>query len=546
VAGAPASADVGACARTVAHQKRAGRAPKLPAEATACAAAAVRGLRLAPGALPGQQKPNVAAAPAPLPPSDARQQAIPQQQAHFYTACAPSTAIASAAAALQAPACHPAQLPAAIHVRRASGSQPQRMQASCGLAEADMPAEDAVPGSPVASPALSDVALSQTPPRATGTGAAALAARSTAESRPPAEAVPCCAAAATPPTQPIQQCATGPYKAITCLAFWLDACSCTQATPIGTSDHPPHGGDCRGHSRRRTAMVQMQSWLWPLADYIRLSAAYGSSQTSVVSQAPAVRAGVSWLVCRYALVKVGTEDGKLRLVTQSEARRVRRRIDESVTSPGANGRSRRVAADPEQGLDTQPALCPVSGQAAAACAALQAPRSRAQQTSGGGQEQTSCAAPIGQSAGPLPAAVGPCAGGSFSEQLNAALRAVHAPDVPPAWVPAPAAPTDASLLMSQQLNNTGGPVATALVAVCDVQSNPEYLDGTALPPLLPGIAAEAIVYEASQRKTGSRSRQKAATREQDGQLPKTGMTNRGRVRQRGSKRAELLRVGRLR
>jgi len=243
-------------------------------------------------------------------------------------------------------------------------------------------------------------------------------------------------------------------------------------------------------------------------------------------------------------VKVGTEDGKLRLVTQSEVRRVRRRIGDPVTSPGANGRSRRVAADPGEGFNTQVAPSPVTGPvAAAASASLQASRSRPQQTVSSVPELLSNAG-IGQTAGPLPAAAGAGTGGSFSEQLNAALRAAHTADVPPAWVPMLRAPTETRLLMGQQIN-TSGPNATALAAISDAETDPQHPNGITLPHLLhsvaPGVAARVV----PQRQKGSRSRQSAATRQQEGQLP-SGTTNRGRVRQRGSKRADLLRVGKLR
>ncbi len=210
VAGAAAAADAGgACASTAARQKRAGRAPKPSAKATACAAAAVRGLRLAPGALPGQRGPDVAAPRAPSPPLDARQQAFMQRQDQGEARHAPSTATAAAGpAAPQAPACRQARLPAALCACHASGSQPQTVQASCGLRETG---RHAAQGSPVAAPALSDVTLSQTPPKAPATGAAAPAVYSGAESRPPAVAIPCCAT--PPPMQPSQQCAAGPHIA---------------------------------------------------------------------------------------------------------------------------------------------------------------------------------------------------------------------------------------------------------------------------------------------------------------------------------------------
>ena len=217
MAGAPEAADAGACALTAARsQKRASRAPKPSAKATACAAAAVRGLRLAPGALPGQRGPDVAAPHAPLPTSDAQASAFPQQQDQWNAAGARSTATAAAGiAALQAPACPVARLPAADRARHAPGSQPQTMQASCGLGEAGKHAADAAQGSPAAAPALSDVTLSQTPLRTTATGAAAPPARSTAGSRPVAEVVPCCAT--TPAPQPPQQCAPPMLTAYTML-----------------------------------------------------------------------------------------------------------------------------------------------------------------------------------------------------------------------------------------------------------------------------------------------------------------------------------------
>ena len=274
-------------------------------------------------------------------------------------------------------------------------------------------------------------------------------------------------------------------------------------------------------------MRQLLSWLCPTA----------------VTAVP-FETSTALLMCRYALVKVGTVDGKLRLVTQSEVRRVRRRIGGPVTSPGANGRSRRVAADPEEEFGAQLAPAPVSGTAAAAISAsLQAPCSRAQQMFGDVQEPTPCPA-IGQGGKPVPTAVEAGAGGSFSEQLNAALRAVHTPDVPPAWLPMLRATAEINLPVSQQVR-TGGLAATAMVAMSDVESGPESRDGTVLPPLHQGIHAHAAAREVPPRSKGSRSRQKAATRQQDGQLP-TGTTNRGRVRQRGSKRAELLHVGKLR
>ena len=208
----PVASDVGAGAPMAARQKRAGRAPKPPAKLTACAAATVRGLRLAPGALPGQRGPDAATAAPLVPPSDAQAQALAQRPDPGKAAHAASPAAAAAGAAgLQEPAQTEAQLSAAFLAPHVSASQPQSTQASRGLGEAGKHAEVPVPGSPVASPALSDVTLSQTPPRAPATGAAPPAAHNTAESRPPAAAEP--HGATTPLAQPTQQCAQGLHMA---------------------------------------------------------------------------------------------------------------------------------------------------------------------------------------------------------------------------------------------------------------------------------------------------------------------------------------------
>ena len=520
-----AAVDPGACARTSARHKRAGRAAKPPAKppakATACAAAAVYGLRLAPGALPGQRGSEPAAAAA-MPASDAHQQALPRRQDRCRAAGGDPFAATQGAPALQAPALPDARLPAARHARQASGLQPQVTQPSCELAGASTRAEDAVPASPAVSPALSDVTLSQTPPRATATGAAAPAAGSTAESRLPAAAVPCCAL--TPPPQPTQQYATGPCQSRRHFATsCCDACSCSRALCFGC---PAMAGGCicRAHRAGYAAIA-----LSP-ANYGKDTMPCGITVTPPI--------------CRYALVKLGTEDGKLRLVTQSEARRVRRRLGDAVTSPGGNGRSRRVIADPEDGGDSQLSPSPVGGAAAAASASMQAPHGSAdRQTVGYTAEPTSRGA-IGSSSAQPPAAADAGADSSFSAQLNAALRAVHASDVLPAWVPAPGLCTETGLLTSQYFNS-GEPAAAALVANTKMEVNHEYLNGTALPPLHRGAAGGAAADEMPQRNKGPRSRQRPATRQRKAQPP-AGMTNRGRVRQRGSKRAELLCVGTLR
>ena len=258
---------------------------------------------------------------------------------------------------------------------------------------------------------------------------------------------------------------------------------------------------------------------------------------------PAANIREASVVCRYALVKVGTDDGKLRrLVTRSEARRVRQRIGDGVTSPGANGRSRRVSADPQEGIDTEPAPSAADGDAAAVSADLQAARTGIGHT-GAGAAQPTPGAGIGPNADLLPPGAGSAAANSFSAQLNAALQAVHAAGALPAWVPACRPHTEPSPLLSQQAD-TGGPVVAALATVSSVKVDPEHLIGTAPPPLHHAAAA-AVANGVPERKKRSRSQVKPAKVRQEAQLP-TGVTSRGRVRQRGSKRAELICVGRLR
>jgi hypothetical protein len=251
-------------------------------------------------------------------------------------------------------------------------------------------------------------------------------------------------------------------------------------------------------------------------------------------------------------MKVGTEDGKLRFATYSEARRVRQRLMAAAVSP-AGGRSRRVTADPEadpdSDADSDPELALRSGAGAGAgpplptrCAgSVGAAEPRAPK---GGAE--SGRAEMAAGIAPLHSADHRGMEGGFSAQLKAALQAAQHP-AQEALLCSASRPSvslvSASLTPKPAL--LGQPVADGLPFPCSAtvlqRSAAVNQAAETLPPARqqPSASSKTVAKAGRNKKGGSL---RAAAGRQEAPV----LTNRGRVRQRGSKRAELIQVGKLR
>ena len=244
-------------------------------------------------------------------------------------------------------------------------------------------------------------------------------------------------------------------------------------------------------------------------------------------------------------MKVGTEDGKLRLATRSEARRVQQRFMGGAVSP-TGGRSRRVTADPDpdsgsdlaalpDGNTDVDASLPTLGAGSGGAAGPTAPPM--------GGAGASCVEAEMEVALPCNARCS-STGGGFTAQLNAALQAAQPISVYPLAL-SESRPALASTEVPALSLFGGLPAADVMPVSCGAMAPPQSTDSyqpavavaptTQLPPASRSTAAKA-----------SRSEKRGSCRAAAGKAGAAVLTNRGRVRQRGSKRAELLRVGKLR
>ena len=249
-------------------------------------------------------------------------------------------------------------------------------------------------------------------------------------------------------------------------------------------------------------------------------------------------------------MKVGIKDGKLRLATRSEARRVRQRLMAAVVSP-TGGRSRRVTAEP----DLDPDLVARSHAGAGSGQSLP-------QNCAGSAEAAECEAPQdGAEAAQIKKAVGLAplrsadrsgTDGGFSTQLKAALQAAQHSVQEPVLSSASRPPWDlVSAHVTALPSLLGQPLADAMPVLCSATLLPRSAGDSqptsVLPPAQPRVRTPH--HTLAPRKTiakAGRSREGGSSRAEAGKQEAPVLTNRGRVRQRGSKRVELVQVGKLR